>query len=108
MGLARSKAGDPRSDAATEIQYGERLSAMVAEAAEQRVFKCLNGASTTITGFGLSLMKALADGFRQPIRESNEVAGTITPIRDPTRLFATEKEANNAPLAMAMDWMNAN
>jgi hypothetical protein len=39
------------------------------------------------------------------IRESNEVADTITPIRDPARLFATEEEANNAALTIAIEWM---
>jgi hypothetical protein len=30
------------------------------------------------------------------------------PIDDMTRPFATEEEANNAALAMAIEWMNAN
>ena len=42
------------------------------------------------------------------IRESTEGMVTITPIQDATRLFATEEEANNAALAMAITWMNSN
>jgi hypothetical protein len=42
------------------------------------------------------------------IRESDGVSETITPIRDPARPFATDEEANNAALAMVIEWMNAN
>jgi hypothetical protein len=43
------------------------------------------------------------------IRESTEGIETITPIcGDTTKPFATEEEANNAALAMAIRWMNSN
>jgi hypothetical protein len=43
------------------------------------------------------------------IRESTEGIETITPIcGDTTKPFASEEEANNAALAMAIEWMNAN
>jgi hypothetical protein len=42
------------------------------------------------------------------IRESTKGMVTITPIHDATRHFATEEEANNAALAMAIEWMNSN
>jgi hypothetical protein len=42
------------------------------------------------------------------IRESTE-GTTITPIcGDTTKPFASEEEANNAALAMAITWMNSN
>jgi hypothetical protein len=37
------------------------------------------------------------------IRESGEGTVTITPIRDPIWVYATEEEANNAALAMALE-----
>ncbi len=43
------------------------------------------------------------------IRESTEGIETITPIcGDTTKPFASEEEANNAALAMAIEWMNSN
>ena len=46
---------------------------------------------------------------RAQIRESTEGIETITPIcGDTTKPFASEEEANNAALAMAIEWMNAN
>ncbi len=42
------------------------------------------------------------------IRESTKGMVTITPIHDATRHFATEEEANNAAVAMAITWMNSN
>ncbi len=43
------------------------------------------------------------------IRESTEGTETITPIYgDAIKPFASEEEANNAALAMAITWMNSN
>jgi hypothetical protein len=43
------------------------------------------------------------------IRESTKGTETITPIYgDAIKPFASEAEANNAALAMAIEWMNAN
>jgi hypothetical protein len=41
------------------------------------------------------------------IRESADGVVTITPIEDTTRLFATEEEANEAALALAIAWMDS-
>ncbi len=42
------------------------------------------------------------------IRASTKGMVTITPIHDATRHFASEEEANNAALAMAITWMDSN
>jgi hypothetical protein len=70
----------------------------------------MNGDLITIVNFASFLIKILElDGTpAADIRESGEGTVTITPIDDTTRLFATEEEANNAALAMAIEWMNAN
>ena len=43
-----------------------------------------------------------------PAAQIKGSTATITPIDDTTRLFATEEEANDAGLAMAIEWMNSN
>ena len=61
--------------------------------------------------FRLVSYQSLAAGWipAARIRESTEGTETITPIYgDAIKPFASEEEANNAALAMAITWMNSN
>ena len=58
--------------------------------------------------FRLVSYKGPGAGWIPATQIKESTAETITPIDDATRRFATEEEANDAALAMAIEWMNSN